>query len=100
MNRLFLQLGIVSIVLVAVVIGTRPSLQTFSRELAVKYGVICDEQQFTCRDGKENIEMTDTTVHNGVFFTTIRQTFKTSDNQIKVASGFGMLGTFWRVTMT
>ena len=63
-----------------------------------KYALNCNESSFECSqnvDGKkEKLQFESTDARNGVFFMTVKQTFKTEAGVSKEYSGVGMFGTF------
>ncbi len=98
MKKYYTIVGIVSIILVAILLITCPKESDFKLYLEDKYALKCDEGSFECTqnvDGKkEKLKFESTDARNGVFFMTVKQTFKTEADVTKEYSGVGMFGTF------
>jgi hypothetical protein len=98
MKKYYTIVGIVSIILVAILLITCPKESDFNLYIEDKYALKCDEGSFECTqnvDGKkEKLQFESTDARDGVFFMTVKQTFKTEAGITKEYSGVGMFGTF------
>ncbi|HDR4564434.1 hypothetical protein [Bacillus paranthracis] len=98
MKKYYTIVGIVSIILVAILLITCPKESDFKLYLEDKYALKCDEGSFECTQNvegkKEKLKFESTDARNGVFFMTVKQTFKTEADVTKEYSGVGMFGTF------
>ncbi|MBE5104934.1 hypothetical protein IGI01_06440 [Bacillus thuringiensis] len=98
MKKYYTIVGIVSIILVAILLITCPKESDFNLYVEDKYALKCDESSFACTqnvDGKtEKLQFESTDARDGVFFMTVKHTFKTEAGIKKEYSGVGMFGTF------
>ncbi|MEK7016870.1 hypothetical protein [Bacillus sp. FSL R9-9410] len=98
MKKYYTIVGIVSIILVAILLITCPKESDFKLYLEDKYALKCDENSFECTQNvdekKEKLQFESIDARNGVFFMTVKQTYKTEAGVMKEYSGVGIFGTF------
>ena len=98
MKKYYTIVGIVSIILVAILLITCPKESDFKLYLEDKYALKCNEDSFECTQNvdekKEKLQFEGIDTRNGVFFMTVKQTYKTEAGVTKEYSGVGMFGTF------
>lgn len=101
MNKVFVYVGFVTLVLVAVAILTRPNEADYNRYLEKQERIICSGQDFACvrEDTGEKLELVETKLQNRVFFIVIEKTFHGERDTKTIAHAFGMFHMFFNTSI-
>lgn len=96
MNKFFLYVGFVTLILVAVAILTRPTEADYTRYLEKQEKIICSGKDFACvrEDTGEKLELVETKLQNRVFFLVIEKTFQGERDTKTIVRAFGMFHIF------
>lgn len=101
MNKVFLYVGFVTLVLVAVAILTRPTEADYDRYLEKQERIVCSGKDFACvrEDTGEKLELVEIKLQNRVFFMVIEKTFQGEGDTKTIARALGMFHMFFNASI-
>ena len=101
MNKVFLYVGFVTLVLVAIAILTRPTEADYNHYLEKQEKIICSGKDFACvqENTGEKLGLIETKLQNRVFFMVIEKTFQGERDTKTTTRAFGMFHMFFNTSI-